>query len=130
MSNGIPLDDADRKPWLEALSVWIAGQEKGRGAVLAFSGLKETYRAVLSSSCSEELVWIFLSAPKSVLAGRLASRQDHFFDSDLLDTQLDALEIPEYAWPIDVEGSPQEVVDVILERIRGTCTPETKSQSY
>ena len=130
MANGIALDDADRQPWLEALSGCISDQEKTGGAVLAFSALKESYRAALSSSCSEDIMWIFLNAPKSVLADRLASRRGHFFDRDLLDSQLDTLEIPEYAWLIDVEGSPREIVYTILERIRGECTPEINSQSY
>lgn len=119
MSGGIPLDDVDRQPWLDALSRHISKQEKAGGAVLAFSALKESHRAALRSSCSEDLMWIFLSAPRSVLAHRLASRQDHFFDRDLLDSQLETLEVPDYGLHVDVEASPQEIVNTILERLRG-----------
>ena len=130
MACGIPLDDEDRWPWLEALSDCIIEREKSGGAVLAFSALKESYRAALRSRCSEELTWIVLTASKEVLADRLALRQGHFFDSDLLGSQLEALEIPNYAWLIDAEGPTQEIVNTIRERIRGECTPEKELQSY
>ena len=48
MRRGIPLDDADRKPWLETLSreigAWLAA---GRTVVLACSALKRGYREIL-----------------------------------------------------------------------------------
>ncbi len=48
MRHGIPLDDADRKPWLERLSreigAWLAA---GRTVVLACSALKRSYREIL-----------------------------------------------------------------------------------
>lgn len=128
MASGIPLDDEDRQPWLEALSGWMSKQEKTGGAVLAFSGLKESYRAALRSSCSAPLTWIFLNAPESILARRLASRTDHFFDRTLLGSQLDDLEIPQYAWLIDVDGPPHEIVNNIIERFGSTCTPVAESQ--
>ena len=40
MSRGIPLDDADRQPWLETLACELAEWEKQGGAVLACSALK------------------------------------------------------------------------------------------
>src|ERR1035438_10634917 len=45
MRNGIPLTDADRAPWLEALRALISGWiGAGKNAVLACSALKRTYR--------------------------------------------------------------------------------------
>jgi predicted kinase len=50
MRRGIPLDDADRRPWLEALSAeigrWLA---EGRTVVLACSALRQAYRDLLAA---------------------------------------------------------------------------------
>ena len=117
MASGHPLDDADRAPWLETLADKIPAWEKERGAVLACSALKESYRVRLQSKCGERIRWIFLDVPDAVLADRLASRKGHFFDRNLLDSQLEALEIPDYGWCIDGESSPQEIVNTILKRL-------------
>ena len=117
MSSGIPLDDGDRRPWLEALASKLSAWEKDGGAVLACSALKESYRTILGSRCSARIRWIVLHAAEAVLADRVASRKGHFFDQRLLGSQLDALEIPDYGWLIDVQPSTQEIVNEILLRL-------------
>lgn len=48
MSTGIPLDDTDRQPWLNALEKIITDHlESGDNAVLASSALKSRYRKQL-----------------------------------------------------------------------------------
>jgi len=54
MSSGVPLDDADRKPWLAAMAAAIAEwSRKDRPTVLACSALKHSYRAILSGGLPE-----------------------------------------------------------------------------
>lgn len=118
MSSGIPLDDGDRQPWLDTLSSELSGWEKEGGAVLACSALKERYRTILGSRCTERIRWIVLHANEAVLADRVASRKGHFFDRRLLGSQLDALEIPDYGWLIDAQPSPKDIVNEILMRLR------------
>ena len=118
MANGQPLDDADRQPWLEELAARLAGWQEEGGAVLACSALKESYRATLESKCDETIRWVFLTASEKELAARLALRKGHFFDPDLLASQLEALEVPRYGWHVDTEASPREIVDTILQRLR------------
>ena len=118
MSSGIPLDDGDRRPWLETLARNLSVWEKEGGAVLACSALRERYRTILESRCSERIWWIVLHASEAVLGDRLASRKGHFFDRRLLGSQLDALEIPDYGWLIDAQPSPREIVNEILMRLR------------
>ena len=118
MSNGIPLGDGDRRPWLDTLASHLSEWEKEGGAVLACSALKERYRTILGSGCGKRIRWIVLHANEAVLAGRIASRTGHFFDKQLLDSQLDTFEIPDYGWLIDVQPSPQEIVNEILMRLR------------
>ena len=118
MSSGIPLDDSDRRPWLDALASNLSAWEREGGAVLACSALKERYRTMLGSRCSERIRWIILHASEAVLADRIASRQGHFFDRRLLGSQLVELEVPDYGWLIDVQPSPREIVNEILLRLR------------
>ena len=48
MSMGIPLTDADRMPWLQAIARWIdARRAAGGHAVVACSALKRAYRDIL-----------------------------------------------------------------------------------
>ena len=53
MANGIPLEDEDRWPWLEGLATeigtWLEGE---RGAILACSALKESYRSTRCWACT------------------------------------------------------------------------------
>ena len=117
MASGSPLDDLDREPWLEILADNLSAWEKEGGAVLACSALKESYRVKLQSKCDESIRWFFLDASEAVLADRLASRKGHFFDRNLLASQLEAMEIPNYGWSIDAESPPREIVNTVLKRL-------------
>lgn len=118
MANGVPLDDADRLPWLEKLAGHLSVQEKAAGAVMACSALKESYRQVLGSQCAAGIKWIVLDGSKALLTDRLASRTGHFFDPALLESQLQTLEFPDYGWRISIDASPEDIVNAILERLR------------
>ncbi len=51
MKMGIPLQDAERWPWLRDIAAWIAERDKGgRTAVVTCSALKRVYRDVLRSA--------------------------------------------------------------------------------
>ena len=90
MSSGIPLDDSDREPWLEA--VGHAASQHGEGAiVIACSALKRSYRDVLRRRIPG-LVFVHLAPPRPVLEARLRARTDHFMPASLLASQLDTLE--------------------------------------
>ena len=115
MASGQALDDNDRQPWLEELAVRLPDWQKGGGAVLACSALKESYRATLESRCDARLRWVFLTASEQVLSARLAARKGHFFARDLLASQLEDLEVPSYGLHVDAGSSPQEIVATILQ---------------
>lgn len=91
MSAGIPLDDADRQPWLEAVAVAIA-THRGQGVVLACSALRRAYRDVLRGA-DPALRLLYLCVPHDELARRLRERK-HFMPASLLDSQLATLEEP------------------------------------
>jgi gluconokinase len=94
MRAGIPLTDADRRPWLRALAAWMDERiARGEDAVVTCSALKRSYRDLLLTGRPEARM-VFLAPDREVLARRLAARHGHFFPEQLLGTQLDALEPP------------------------------------
>lgn len=91
MSAGIPLDDAARQPWLEAIAAEIT-RHRGQGVVVACSALRRTYRDVLRQA-DPALRLLYLRVPRDELVRRLHGRS-HFMPASLLDSQLAMLEEP------------------------------------
>ncbi|TCJ17705.1 gluconokinase [Flaviaesturariibacter flavus] len=118
MSQGIPLTDADRMPWLQRLARLLATREQG-GAVLACSALREIYRRHLRQDLRQEPIWILLDGPEAVLRSRLKRRQGHYMAPELLASQLEALERPPYALCIPIGQEPDAIVSTILEQLPG-----------
>ena len=118
MKRGIALNDNDRQPWLESLSSKLALWEGSSGAVLACSALKESYRQILAAQCKQNIIWVILHGSTELLTERLNSRQGHYFDARLLDSQLDTLELPDYGWIIDIGQTPDEIISDVLQRLR------------
>jgi gluconokinase len=108
MRNGIPLTDADRAPWLQALRALICDSVSERkNVVLACSALKRTYRDCLQ--ISPEVHFVYLKATPLLLQQRLQARRGHYMTEQMLASQLAALEEPEHALVIDADASPEEI---------------------
>ncbi|MEI3843189.1 MULTISPECIES: gluconokinase [unclassified Microbacterium] len=86
MSAGIPLDDADRWPWLDRV-----GEALVPGAVVACSALKRAYRDVLRRH-APAVAFVHLDADPDRLLAQASGRSAHFMPASLLRSQLDALE--------------------------------------
>ena len=94
MRAGIPLTDADRQPWLHAITAWMDERiAAGQSGVITCSALKRTYRDELLTG-RPTATMVFLQVSRAVLERRLLSRPGHFFPQKLLDSQLNALEPP------------------------------------
>jgi gluconokinase len=114
MAAGIPLDDADRAPWLAALEQFVAGilAEGGR-AVLACSALKHRYRSAMvpANAPPGAVRFVYLAVPPAVLRERLEHREGHYMPPSLLPSQLAALEPPTTSgFAVDGTLSPLEIV--------------------
>lgn len=115
MRRGVPLDDADRAPWLGSLHRLIArALDRREHLVLACSALKCRYRRALSDGL-RPVRFVHLTAPEAVLRERLANRPDHFARPNLLATQIADLEPPDRdeALIIDATKPSAEIVDAI-----------------
>jgi carbohydrate kinase (thermoresistant glucokinase family) len=117
MQSGEPLNDADRHPWLAALSWEIEKWNQTDGAVLACSALKKTYRDILNPDKSDQVRFVFLKGSQKLILNRLKNREGHYMPPELLQSQLDALEEPENALDVSIEKSPDEIVDMIIKNL-------------
>ena len=115
MARGIPLDDADRLPWLETLRALVrACLERGEGGVLACSALKASYRAYLLLDGRVKLA--YLKGDFDLIQKRLADRRGHFMSAAMLESQFDALEEPGKEFHVDISTTPEEIVRAIRLR--------------
>jgi carbohydrate kinase (thermoresistant glucokinase family) len=110
MKAGIPLDDADRWPWLARLNKVLRKEEN---AVLACSALKESYRQRLAQGIPRFTV-VYLHASAELIRSRMAARQHRYMPAALLDSQLATLEPPANAIAIDVAGTAEACLAAIL----------------
>ncbi|MDN5864305.1 MAG: gluconokinase [Gammaproteobacteria bacterium] len=120
MSSGVPLNDADRRPWLDAIGLWIADW-RDTGAVIACSALKRAYRDRLRAA-APGTVFLQLSGGVEELRRRVAARKDHFMPASLLDSQLETLEpleTDEAGIAIDLTLSPEAIVAAFLDYLPG-----------
>lgn len=94
MTAGIPLDDDDRRPWLQALAREIARLgEEDRTSVVACSALRRLYRDWLREG-DPDLFFLHLHTRYDVLLERMEQRE-HFMPPSLLQSQFDTLEMLE-----------------------------------
>ena len=122
MSNGIPLTDADRAPWLDALhSLIISWTTAGVNGVLACSALKHTYRERLRVSPEVQLVYLKGNLP--LLQKRMRERIGHFMTEAMLASQLETLEEPRHALVIDIDQSPAAIVAEIRAKLAFAKSP-------
>jgi gluconokinase len=91
MRNGIPLQDADRDPWLGRLGDLLAA-EPGP-AVLTCSALKRRYRERLRTAVLT-LRTVYVDITPDAARARVAARPGHLFPAGLVASQFETLEVP------------------------------------
>lgn len=117
MKNGQALNDTDRKPWLLLLSQKLKEWQQKGGAVLACSALKESYRQLLMSNNLDTIKWVYLKGTIEVISERIGKRENHFMKSELLKSQFETLEIPEYGLHINIKKEPAEIIKQVICQI-------------
>jgi len=116
MAHGIPLDDADRAPWLDAVGDRLAA---GDGVVVACSALKRAYRDRLRDR-APDVVFAHLTGSSELLQLRAGGRGGHFMPASLLASQLDTLEAlgeDERGFRLDISRTVAELAEEAAERI-------------
>jgi len=111
MTAGHPLDDDDRRPWLESIGTWLA--DHPAGGVMSCSALKHAYREALRKHCPR-VQFLHLEGSPEVIGRRQASRPGHFMPASLLASQFETLEpltADENGITIDVDQDIDSMVD-------------------
>jgi gluconokinase len=121
MKHGIPLNDADRAPWLQRLHDELQKQmAEGHSVILACSALKESYRNVLRDEATPP-AFVYLDVDPQTIRDRLQHRTAHFFPKELMESQFAALEKPKDAIIIDARKPLEEVVEHVIEALTGAA---------
>lgn len=92
MAAGVPLNDEDRWPWLDALGAALRNAPDG--AVLACSALRVIYRERLRRAAAYPLALVWLKLDRDTLLERMRARTGHYMPVSLLESQLATLEPP------------------------------------
>ena len=114
MKNGEPLNDEDRKGWLEVLHQLAVTQLHEKGAVIACSALKCSYRSLLRAGIDPFVKWIHITGSFDLIESRMKQRSDHFMPDSLLRSQFETLEKPVDALVLFCEESPEKLVSEII----------------
>jgi gluconokinase len=120
MRGGIPLTDADREPWLDAIARWIdeVRAAGGRGVVTC-SALRRRYRERLARGRGD-VRFVYLRGDYALIAGRLTARTHEYMPSSLLVSQFETLEEPgpdENPIVVEIDRAPEAIVDEVVGRL-------------
>ncbi len=116
MKSGTPLDDNDRRAWLESLNSIACRNEK---VIIACSALKEKYRTQLSHALGEnQYCFVHLRGSFDMIEKRMTDRQGHFMPVGLLRSQFDDYEIPTSGLILDVDQPINAMIENIVAMLR------------
>lgn len=123
MSAGHPLNDDDRRPWLQAINdAAFAMQRTNAVSLIVCSALKKSYRDMLRQG-NKNLSFVYLKGDAETIESRLRARKGHFFKPQMLVTQLATLEEPgsdeNDVLVVDINHSLDEVVAKTVNAIDG-----------
>lgn len=117
MASGEPLDDGDRRPWLDRLNRLIAARlAAGQSLVLACSALKRSYRERIRAG-NPGVRFVYLKGSEALIARRMSERAGHFMPPELLRSQFEALEEPVHAIMVDIGAAVPVIVQEIVEAL-------------
>ena len=123
MAAGIPLTDADRHGWLQAVAEQLNNPTaQASGVVASCSALKRIYRDLLRAG-APDLRFVFLHGDPALLAQRLGGRSGHYMPASLLQSQLDTLEPPgddESPIRLDIALAPELQVQRTLDALEAS----------
>jgi gluconokinase len=121
MRHGIPLNDADRAPWLYNIHTELLRLScSGCNAVLACSALKQRYRDTLSDGVDMRI--IYLRGSYEQMRKHILERHGHFAGESILAGQFADLEEPQNAIVLGVSEPPTELAAQALSQL-GLSSP-------
>lgn len=126
MRSGVPLTDADREPWLDAIAGWIDRvRAAGSRGVVTCSALRRRYRERLARG-RDDVRFVYLRGDHALIARRLAARSHEYMPSSLLKSQFDTLEEPgpdENAIVAGIDREPGVIVEQVIAALGADAGP-------
>jgi gluconokinase len=117
MAAGIPLDDADREPWLQCLADLVGNWlQTGERVVLGCSALKARYRDTLGVR-RRGVSLVYLYGTRELIRQRLEHRSHRYMPTTLLQSQFAALEEPTDALAVDIDQPLTDIVQLIIDAL-------------
>lgn len=121
MGSGLPLNDDDRRPWLERINdAAFSLEQKSENGIIVCSALKKAYRDQIRQG-NQKLTFLFLHGSFELIQQRMAQRKGHFMKTAMLQSQFDTLEIPQADENdvifIDIDGTFEQVVARCAEAV-------------
>ena len=122
MSEGHPLNDEDRAPWLERIrDAAFSLEHKSEVGIIVCSALKKKYRDQIRDGNSN-VKFLFLHGSYDVILERMRQRKGHYMKESMLKSQFETLEVPGAdepdVIPIDINAPFGEVVERCIQALQ------------
>ncbi len=118
MRQGRPLNDKDRKPWLDEIAQQLMTiNQSGASATLACSALKLAYRDLLGIN-EKTVRSVLLHGDQQAIQQRLENRQHEFMNKDLLNSQFQTLEADTTGIKVSIQQPPSEICHEIRRQLQ------------
>jgi carbohydrate kinase (thermoresistant glucokinase family) len=117
MSQGIPLNDDDRQPWLERLHDLIVERlDQDQSLIVACSALKAKYRQILKGDL-DAVKFVHLAGSFELIYERIQQRDGHYMKAEMLRSQFTDLEPPQHVLTVSIETEVNSIADEIVTRL-------------
>jgi carbohydrate kinase (thermoresistant glucokinase family) len=120
MRSGHPLDDRDRRPWVQAIAGWIDARLKAHEpGIITCSNLKRAYREITIDG-RRGVTLVYLKGAERLIHERIVHRTHRYMPPSLLASQFETLEEPgadEHAIVVGVHASVAETALALLRQL-------------
>ena len=113
MASGQPLNDDDRKPWLERIrDAAYSLESKNEHGIIVCSALKKKYRDQIREG-NENVTVLFLDGNMELILDRMRQRQGHFMKENMVKSQFETLERPDAEQQTVVVSIDSDIEDIV-----------------
>lgn len=117
MSRGEPLNDDDRKPWLERIrDAAFSLESKNEQGIIVCSALKKSYRDQIRDG-NNNVTFLFLDGSFDLIMNRMTARKGHFMKSNMVESQFNTLERPDNENQVAIVDIDADIDDVVSNSI-------------